>query len=209
MVDSEQRECGVLHRGRKAILYPIASFHHHVGLDRPVPPPACCARRWRKVADGGNGLAGQASRQPDLVSAGSYADWVPCLRRRFNLVIGIITDRKVITAAKAVLVRVSGRNYEQSLSLLIPRGACGELINLARPGRRSAVVRRVFVCRAGHRKGSASRRIRLDGVYCLENDGAQQMVRILTSIRDDLNGLEPVLDLNRHIALDDREQISV
>ena len=70
-------------------------------------------------------------------------------------------------------------------------------------------MRRVLVCRACHREGSASRRIRLDRVYCLENDGAKQMVRILTSIRDDLGGLEPVLDLHRHVALDDRKQVPV
>ena len=66
-----------------------------------------------------------------------------------------------------------------------------------------------LVCRAGHREGSAPRRIPFDRVNCLKNDGTKQVVRILTNIRDDLYGLEPVPYLHRHVALDDREQIPV
>lgn len=70
-------------------------------------------------------------------------------------------------------------------------------------------MRCVFVGRAGHRKGSAALGIRLDRVDSIEHYGSQQMVRILASIRDDLGRLEPMPDMNRHIALDHWQQVSV
>lgn len=70
-------------------------------------------------------------------------------------------------------------------------------------------MRGVFVGRAGHRKRSAALGICLYRVDSIEHYGSQKMGRVLASIRDDLGRLEPMPDMNRHVALDHWKQVSV
>ncbi len=54
----------------------------------------------------------QASRHPHLFGVGAHTDRVPSLCRRFNLVVGVVTNRKVFTSLEAVLVSVACGEHE-------------------------------------------------------------------------------------------------
>ena len=78
-------------------------------------------------------MTGQSLWEDRLFRVRAYSDRVPCLGRRFNFVVWVIRDGKIVLVAKEVLVAVTRRNDNQSLSAQVARNASTKLIKLARP----------------------------------------------------------------------------